>query len=677
LNTARPAAGDIALGRRFLDEVRPFVWRRYLDFAAIADLRAMKQRMDSHKGTKLGHGTACEQLLGHDVKLGEGGIREVEFCAQVLQLVWGGRAPAVRAAATLEALAAEVAGGYLPEGTRAALSAAYLFLRGVEHRLQMVADRQTHALPSTIAELDRFACFLGYQGAAAFAEVALGQMHAVHAVFGDLFASLPAERAAVPDAAAPDIIAAWLAGRPRAFRTERTKALVRSLLPALQSAVARQPDPAAAMTRLDEFFHRLPAGVQVLSMLHHNPALLDRLADVLGAAPWLADHLAETPAALEGLAAPDVAEAPALRLASLLQDARGLDDALSIAGSAVRRVEFSIAVDEFFGRVDADEAGRRRTALADAVIGECLARALAEHAARYGKVRGGGLAVVALGKAGSGEMMAGSDLDLMLIYDHPADAESRGPKVLPASQYFARAAQAVIGALTVPTRHGPLYQVDMRLRPSGRKGPVAVSLASFTHYHRESAWTWERLALTRARVVAGPARLRGRVEAAIGAALRGADPARVLPDTVEMRARLLRDLPPRGVWDARLRPGGLMETEFIAQALTLLHPPRGRGARSTSAAFEALAGAGVVARGEADMLIGADRFWRTVQGLMRIAVGRQIPATLPPPLLEKLLRATGAYTNEADATEAALRARADTVAAAVQAAFARHVGGFL
>jgi len=694
---ARPVAGDLLLGRRFLDEVRPFVWRRYLDFAAIADLRAMKQRMDAHKGTALGNGAPCEQLLGHDVKLGEGGIREVEFCAQVLQLVWGGRTPSVRVPPTLDALAAEVAAGYMAAGTQAALSAAYVFLRGVEHRLQMVGDRQTHTLPSNMPELERFARFLGYPTADAFAAVALNHMNAVHAVFGDLFATLPGEPAplAVPPVSAAsaaaeknaaETVASWLAGRPRAFRTERTKALLRALLPAIQTAMARQPDPGAAFTRLDEFFHRLPAGVQVLSMLRHNPALLDRLADVLGAAPWLADHLAEMPAALEGLAAPDeapeaAAQTSAGRLASLLQDARGLDDALSIASSMVRAAEFSIAVDEFFGRSDADEAGRRRTELADAVIGECLARALADHALRYGKVRGGGLAVVALGKAGSGEMMAGSDLDLMLIYDHPPEAESNGQKPMPASQYFARAAQAVIAALTVPTRHGPLYQVDMRLRPSGSKGPVAVSLASFVHYHRESAWTWERLALTRARVVAGPARLRARVEAAIGAALRGADPARVLPDTVDMRARLLRDLPPRGVWDAKLRPGGLMETEFIAQALMLLHPARrGTGAQSTSAAFAGLASAGVLAPSEAEMLIGADRFWRTLQGLMRIALGRQIPAALPPPLLEKLLRATGssiteAGITEADATEASLRAHADMVAAAVHAAFARHVGG--
>jgi glutamate-ammonia-ligase adenylyltransferase len=682
---ARPVAGDILLGRRFLDDIRPFVWRRHLDFAAMADIHAMKRRMDAHSGAALGRdGPAPERLLGHDVKLGEGGIREIEFCASTLQLVWGGRAPALRVPATLAALDAEADGSYLPASDVDNLKTAYVFLRTVEHRLQMVADRQTHCLPSTLGELTDFARFLGFTDATAFAEAAIGHMTKVHDVFSGLFAALPrppesigpvANIALQASAAPPGFGADWLAGRPRAFRTERTKSLVREVLPAIQAAIARQPDPAAALVRLDAFFHHLPAGVQVLSMLQHNPALLERLADVLGATPWLADHLTEVPAALEGLAAPDTVHGdPAVLLAALLRDSRGLDDALSIASRLVRAEEFSAAVDEFFGRIDADAAARRRTTLADAVIKACLARVLADHTGRYGRVTGGGLAVVVLGKAGSGTMMAGSDLDLMLIYDHPPDAESRGARKLPASQYFARAAQAVIAALTVPTRHGPLYQVDMRLRPSGRKGPVAVSLASFVQYHRESAWTWERLALTRARVVAGPAALRRRIEAAIALAVAapagGADPMRIRPDTASMRARLLRDLPPQGFWDAKLRPGGLMEVEFIAQSLMLAHATRTHVlTQNTGAALANLARIGALPTADTDMLIHADKFWRTVQGLMRIALGRAIPETLPPPLLEKLLHATGIGPDEA-----ALRAEVERLSRDVRAAFVRHVG---
>ena len=678
---ARPVAGDIALGRRFLDAVRPFIWRRHLDFAAIADIHAMKHRMDAHKGTRLGRdGPLAGRLLGHDLKLGEGGIREVEFCAQTLQLVWGGRTPSLRVPATLKALQAEQREGHLPPDAVRDLETAYRFLRRTEHRLQMVADRQTHTLPTTPQALEQFAVFMGFHDAEAFAAAALPHLTAVLEVFTGLFAALPAPpdqpRAPTPEPLrppqpGPPIPPAWLEGRPRALRTERSRALLRDLLPAIEAAIGRQPDPNAAMSRLDEFFHRLPAGVQLLSLLQHNPALLERLADVLGAAPWLADHLATVPASLEGLAAPQPIDPdPAASLSARLQDAAGLEDALAIATRMVRAEEFSIAVAELFGRIGVDEAAHRRTALADAVMSEFLARSQSDHAARYGKIPGGSMVVVALGKAGSGELMAGSDLDLMLIYDHAPDAESTGAKRLPASQYFARAAQNFVAALTVPTRHGPLYEVDMRLRPSGRMGPVAVSLASFTQYHRESAWTWERLALTRARMVAGPAALRRRVATAIATALRGADPARIRTDTADMRARLQRDKPPRNVWDIKNRIGGLMELELLVQALLLIHAARpGVVSPNTQEAIANLARINAIPPSDATLLADADRFWRTIQGICRMSLGRQIPPDLPPPTIEKLLHATGAGPNEA-----ALRAAAAATATKIRAAFVRHVG---
>ena len=456
------------------------------------------------------------------------------------------------------------------------------------------------------------------------------------------------------------------------MRTDRGRTLLRDMLPAIQAALARQPDPQAATARLDEFIHRLPAGVQVLSMLQHNPALLQRLADVLGAAPWLADHLATFPSALEGLAAPQPIDPnPAATLAARLRDARAIEDALAIASRMVRAEEFAIAVAEFFGRIGVNEAGKCRTALADAVIAAALQLVLRDHTSRYGRIKSGQLAVIALGRAGSAEMLAGSDLDLMLIYDHAPDAaDSDGPRHLAPSQYFARAAQGFVAALTVPTRHGPLYPVDMRLRPSGRAGPVAVSLASFKHYHATSAWTWERLALTRARVVAGPTALQRRAAAAIKAALTDAPTQTVLPDTVDMRRRLLRDLPPASAWDVKLRAGGLMETEFIAQALQLLHArQKGVLSPSTSEAFANLARIGALPATDAHMLIAADATWRAVQGVLRIALGRAIPQSPPGPVLEKLLHVTRLGPDEA-----ALRAGLDAIAAQIRAAFVRHVG---
>jgi glutamate-ammonia-ligase adenylyltransferase len=682
---ARPLAGDLALGRRFLDAIRPFIWRRHLDFAVIADITAMKRRIDDHKGRPLASSGPPEaRLMGHDLKLGQGGIREIEFCAQTLQLVWGGRNPALRVPATLSALAAEASYGHLPADTAATLEHAYRFLRRAEHRLQMVADRQTHSLPASAAGFAAFAGFMGYDSAGAFAAAALGHLEQVRAIFGTLFITLPGAPDTVgaplggaapvtPPAPHAALSEAWLAGRPRALRTERSRLLLRDMLPTIEAAIARQPDPAAAMARFDEFIYRLPAGVQVFSLLHHNPALLERVADVLGAAPFLADHLASFPAALEGLASPQPIEvAPEASLTARLRDAAGLDDAMAIAGRMVRAEEFAIAVAEFFGRLDVDQAASHRTALADAVMRALLRHAMAAHEGRYGVIKGGAMAVVALGKAGSGEMMAGSDLDLMLIYDHPPGApDSDGPRGLSPSQYFGRAAQGFVAALTMATRHGPLYAVDMRLRPSGRAGPVAVSLAGFQHYHAESAWTWERLALTRARVITAAPKLRRRVQDAIGVALHGALPDRVLPDTAAMRARMLRDLPPRNEWDVKRRAGGLIEVEFIAQALHLLHAPvpPGPAPVPTGARLAALAKRGVLPADDATLLIRADRAWRTVQSLLRIALGPHIPVAPPAPVLEKLLRAT-----ELGPDEAGLRAGLDRLAAAVRTAFTRYIG---
>ncbi len=681
---ARPAAGDLVLGQRFLAAIRPFVWRRHLDFAAIADIRAMKQRMDAH------HGAALEpdrdpvrQLLGHDVKLGLGGIREVEFCTQTLQLVWGGRDGSLRSAHTLAALRALASAGHLPPPMAERLAEAYRFLRRVEHRLQMVHDRQTQTLPTDVFGFGAFAVFMGFAPGPAFAAVLLAHLAAVRAAFEDMLSvdsdipDLPRDKRLGLKASAgtgreEPPWASWLAGRPRSLRNGRARELLSELLPSVIAVMERQPQPELAWARLDDLIYRLPAGVQIFSMIRHNPVLLERLGDVLGAAPSLADHLANVPSALEGLLSMhDIDPDPAASLQGQLTDARGLDEALAVASRMVRGEEFRLAVAELEARIDADASGLARTALADAAMSCLHPRVLAEHERRFGAVRGGGIVVVALGKAGSREMMAGSDLDLMLVYDHPPSVlESDGERPLPASQYFARAAQAIVSALTVPTRDGKLYDVDMRLRPSGSKGPVAVSLSALRRYHRESAWTWERLALTRARVVAGPAPLHRRVDAAIRQALRTQHAPDVLGDTVAMRRRVWRDLPPRGPWDAKLRAGGLLEVEFCAQALQVLHA-RQRGVLhpTTRTSLAALARIGALTEADAALLIGADRIWRTVQGLLRIMLGRTIPEQLPPPVAERVACATGL-----PAEERALARRLDEVAAGVREVFSRNIG---
>ena len=681
---ARPVAGDLTRGRAFLDDIRPFIWRRGLDFAAMADIQDMKRRIDTHRKDR--------GLLGRDLKLAPGGIREVEFAAQTLQLVWGGRNPALREPTTLGALDALVAAGRLPAGSARDLVAAYHVLRRVEHRLQMVADRQTHRLPESTIELDRFARFMGEPDAARFSAMLTPHMARVADHYAALFAEvpnapgLPGLDLRGPDAAPPEAVAAlhalgfrnlpgmiatlrgWRAGRIRALRSERARALLDLVQPALLAALARQTEPDAAFARFDALLGRLPAGVQVLSLFHRNPALLDRVAGVLGAAPSLADYLATSPAALEGLLSPEPGDHPAESLSLQLVDARGLEEALAITRRTVRGAEFRLCAAQMEGWVDVDQAGLERTALADSALTALLPRVVATVAERHGQVPGGAIAVVALGKAGGREMMAGSDLDLMFIYDHPPGAESDAPRPMAAGQWFIRAAHAYVAALTARGAEGSLYEVDMRLRPSGNKGPVAVSLSGFERYHAEEAWTWERMALTRARVVAGPATLCAAVERAIATALgRDVPAAQVRADAAAMRVRLLHDLPPRGVWDVKLRPGGQIEVEFIAQVLGLIHGARGLTTRDLLAELTTL---GALTETDHNRLVLADRLWRSVQSLLRIAVGRRVD-TMTASALELLrTRIDGAI----DLEPGGLCAMLDGMAAHVRRLFTQHVG---
>jgi len=703
---ARPVAGDRALGESFLREIRPFVWRRHLDFAAVADIHSIKRQIHAHKAAKGAH--AEVQVAGHDVKLGRGGIREIEFSTQVLQLIWGGRDPALRDPTTLGALAALAAAGRIERRAAADLADAYVFLRNVEHRLQMVADRQTHRLPEDAEGLARIASFMGFDGVESFSAALTGHLSRVERCYTGLFESAPDLGAPGGDAGSlvftgveddpatietlrrlgfqnPSAVGAtvrgWHHGRTRATRSERARELLTALMPALLSAFARQPQPDAALMRLDAAFQRMQAGVQALSLLHQNPALLDRLAFLLGAAPALADHVARSAAALDALLSGTLGAGsdPAAALPALVKDARYLEEAMDATRRVVIERRFEIDAAALEGRIGTDEAGTARSALADAAIGALLPRIASDFAERHGKVAGGALGVVALGKLGGRDMLPGSDLDLILIYDHPEDsAESTGgPKSLAPSQYFGRLANQVVAALTSPGPEGKLYEVDMRLRPSGSKGPVAVSLAGFARYHAESAWTWERMALTRARFVAGPPGLKRKVEAAIRAAqTREADPARVLADAAAMRARMLRDLPAEGPWDVKLMPGGLVEAEFVAQALQVAHAHRVPAVLSptTRLALAALAKAGILPPEEADALVAADRLWRAIVAHLRLTVGRGRGEALPEPVAAALLAAVAPVLPGPAVDQAGLRARMRDVAGQVRAVFLRRIG---
>ena len=667
---ARAVAGDRSAGQAFLRHLRPFVWRKHLDFAAINDIHSIKRQINAQRPGD------ADSLLGLDVKLGPGGIREIEFFAQTQQLIWGGRDPALRRAGTCDALHALAGAQRVDGATVDALEGAYRFLRRVEHRLQMVEDQQTHRLPADLDGLARIAAFLGYRSRAAFEIELRRQLDTVRTRYGALFEEAPSLSGAgnlVFTGAEDDpetiktlkamgfgnaagisaVIRGWHHGRLRATRSVRARELLTELMPALLAALAHQADPDTAFARFDTFLGNLPAGVQLFSQFYANPQQLDRLAEIMGAAPALAEYLGRHPHLLDSLLSRGFGDAPpdavALRqeLAKTLQDANDLQDVLDLIRLWTGDRRFLVGTLMLRGAVSVADAARHLTDVADAAIGALMPAVEQQFATLHGQVAGGAFAVVALGKLGARELTFTSDLDLVFIYDPGADdTVSDGRKPLPAVLYYGRLGQRLIAALTAPTAEGELFRVDMRLRPTGNKGPVAVSLDGFLKYQHGEAWTWEHMALSRARVIAATPGFGARVEAAIRAVLTAPrDPAKLVVDVADMRKRIAAEHGRPKTFDVKFRRGGLVDVEFIAQCLLLrhaaTHPDLITG--NTVELLERLAARALLAQGRAAALIHAARLWQSIQGFLRLATGGELePEQGSAALKLALARAGGA-----------------------------------
>ncbi|HXO02169.1 MAG TPA: bifunctional [glutamine synthetase] adenylyltransferase/[glutamine synthetase]-adenylyl-L-tyrosine phosphorylase, partial [Stellaceae bacterium] len=618
---ARPVAGDREAGRRFLGELQPYIWRKHLDFAAIADIHSIKRQIHAYRG---GGRIA---VLGHDIKIGRGGIREIEFFAQTQQLIWGGRRRDLRVGGTCEALARLAAAGRIDESDRAALTDDYRFLRRVEHRLQMVDDAQTHRLPNDAEGIAKLAVFLGYAGAETFTGEVLAHLGSVEKHYAELFEEAPSlagsdnlvftgtdddpgtlETLAKMGFASPGAVVGmvrdWHHGRMRATRSQRAREILTELVPELLRIFGATAAPDTALRRFDEFLSRLPAGVQLFSLFHANPGLLRLVADLMAEAPLLAENLARRPALLDAVLSQDfLAPLPrraalAADLAELIAGARDFEDTLDLLRRWANERRFQIGVQLLHRILDPAAAGGALADVAEAVLGALLPAVSRDFARVHGEIPGGEVTILAMGRLGGREMTASSDLDLILIYDAPETSEaSDGARPVAISTYYARLCQRLIGAITAPTAEGRLYDVDMRLRPSGASGPIATSLAHFALYQHDSAWTWEHMALTRARPVAGDARLGRRIEAAVAVALRRPrDSARLVADVAEMRQRIADEHPRPPPLDLRNRRGGLVDLEFIVQYLML------RDAARTPQILRYDIGAAIAALGAAGIL---------------------------------------------------------------------------
>jgi [glutamine synthetase] adenylyltransferase / [glutamine synthetase]-adenylyl-L-tyrosine phosphorylase len=663
---ARVIAGDRGAGEGFLRALEPFLWRKHLDYAAIRDIHSIKRQINAYRG----HGQI--RVAGHDLKVGRGGIREIEFFVQTQQLILGGRLPELRAPGTCAALRALVDARWLDNAIAEELIEAYRFLRHAEHRLQMLNDKQTHSLPTRPEQLERFAAFMGYPDAASLAHAVRTRLERVEAHYAALFETsidLGGGRALVftgtdddPDTLAtlaemgfaqPRTIAArvraWHHGHIRATRDARARELLTELMPRLLQAIADQSDPDAAFERFDEFVSNLPAGVQLFSLFRANPRLLGLVADLMGTAPRLAAHLSRHVSLFEAMLAPDFFEplpddaALAGELERALRRARDFQDVLDAARRWAQAREFQVGLHVLLGLIDGDAASGHLTNVAERVIQALLPRAEEWLSARHGRVAGGAFMVLGLGKLGSRELTIGSDLDLIFVYAAPDEARSDGARPLPTATYYARLGQRLISALSAATPEGRLYEIDTRLRPSGNLGPVACSVDNFERYQLETAQTWEHQALTRARAIAGDPALARRVEADIRRALlTPREPEALARDVAAMRARIFREHGSDDPWNLKHARGGLLELEFLAQFLKLRfaleHPEL--LTTGTVETFLRAAADRLLDPEDGAALVRAGRLYHRLQAVLRLAVQEGFhPARAPAGLRQALVRA--------------------------------------
>lgn len=586
---ARACAGDVPAGEAFLSAIRPFVWRRSLDFGALAEIGRLTGRIRAN------HTGPSRAGPGFNLKQGRGGIREVEFYAQTHQLIHGGRNPALRLRGTRASLDALAGAGLIDPGDAQVLGESYDRLRTIEHRLQMVADQQTHSLPLDPIALDNVARLEGLESGAALVAELAAITEAVGSRYDTLIAqyaddspiaAMPAPGGAALEGeiaklgfADPEALAAriegWRSGKLRALRSDAAREAFDAMLLPLLAAFAHGPEPDRALLRWEQLLASLPSAVNLFRLLEARPALGELLARILGLAPPLADALARRADLLDPLIDATAFDLPGPvdDLIERLSAGEAGDDyerLLDRTRRGVGELRFKLGVQLIEGHRDPAEIGQALCRVAEAALTVLANAATAEFEKVHGRIAGGNLLIMGYGRLGGGALTHASDLDLVFLFTGDHGAESDGARPLGGTLYFNRLAQRVIAALSVPTAEGPLYEVDVRLRPSGAQGPIAVSLDSFALYQRESAWTWEHMALARARVLYGPTDGSTALDAIVRSVLElDRDPAKLRTDVLEMRSTMAEHKPAKGLLDVKAVRGGLVDIEFIVHFLQL------------------------------------------------------------------------------------------------------------
>lgn len=614
---ARPCAGDLAAGERFLDRLSPFIWRKHLDFAAIEDAHDMRLKIRNHKG--LG---GQMQLEGHNMKLGAGGIREIEFFTQTRQLIAGGRDPNLRVRGTREGLDRLVEAGWVPKDASDRLQAAYVAHREVEHRLQMINDAQTHELPKGEHAFLRLARFMGHEDVTEFRAELLARLKEVADVTDSFFAPDEVEEAPQTEGlAAPITYLEQWRGFP-ALRSQRSVTLFKRVFPTILRQMGQAPRPAEAMAEFERFLSGLPAGVQVFSLFDANPQLTKLIVDICATSPALATYLSRNAGVLDAVIGgsffapwPEVEDLTA-HLIEKMQAIPDYEGQLDAARRWQKEWHFRVGVHHLQGLLSPENASKQYADLAQATLAALLPVVDAEFARKHGEAPGRGAVVLGMGSLGAASLTADSDLDLIVIYDPAGTERSDGRRPLETRTYFARFTQAFVTALTAPMAEGRLYEVDLRLRPSGQSGPVATSLGAFTTYQMNDAWVWEHLALTRARTVAGNVSLQQDVEDVRCQVLANSfDADRIKTETQEMRVRLAGASGPPGPWDVKAGAGGKQDIELLSQALSLI--AKGT-ARAIDQQLKDAASAGLLDETQLDQLLESHTLFSRIQMAARL-----------------------------------------------------------
>lgn len=621
----------------------------------------MRLRIRDHRGL---HGIAVE---GHDLKLGLGGIREIEFFTQTRQLIAGGRDPGLRDRTTVGGLARLAEKGWVPPDVADTLTQAYRDHRRLEHRLQMVNDAQTHAMPSTAENVARIAAFTG-QDEPGFRAELLARLRRVDALTEGFFA----QAAAVPAPALSDTAKAIVAGWSSypALRSDRAQSIFQRLRPMLLGRLQQASNPDEALVALDGFLAGLPAGVQLFALFEANPSLVDLIIDIAATAPELARYLSRNARVLDGVIGGSFFSDWPGEAALFNQSVKIIADAIDYEAQLValrlwqKEWHFRIGVHHLRGLIDAHKAAHEYADLARATLRALWPAVLADFARKHGPMPGRGAVVLGMGSLGAGTLNAGSDLDLIVIYDAAGVEMSDGPRPLATRPYYARLTQGFVTALSAAMAQGRLYEVDMRLRPSGRQGPVATGWDGFQSYQRDEAWTWEHLALTRAQVVAGDAALAADFEVfRAGLLAAKGQAARVRPDVAAMRARLAVARPASHDLEAKSGLGRLLDIDLTAQMLALMS---GSTHRATAAQLDDARARGMLTVEQTDVLQQAHRLlWHTQAALRLLSAA---PDRLGQGAMAFVLRQTGK-------PDAAALTRALQQAAAAAAELIDHLVG--